>query len=155
MTKCDVVWLAGLLEGEGCFSLKHGLQVSLNMTDLDVVTRAMQVFPGTTNIWAKPATARTKCAYAISWNGRTAYELMKQILPEMGERRTEKILTVMADWLERQMVVCIACEREFFADHRNRQTCSLECKAACGRAADERHNRNRRLGGTLTFEEPQ
>ena len=49
MTELELVWLAGLLEGEGAFlhgppSAPNQPRIALNMTDLDVVERVSKMF---------------------------------------------------------------------------------------------------------------
>jgi hypothetical protein len=44
----DVIWLAGLLEGEGCFNIRpdknNQVRVSIEMTDRDIIERAAKLF---------------------------------------------------------------------------------------------------------------
>lgn len=43
----DVIWLAGLLEGEGCFNIRpeknNQVRVSIEMTDRDIIKRAARL----------------------------------------------------------------------------------------------------------------
>lgn len=95
----DVAWLAGLLEGEGCFEThKNSPGLRLNMTDEDVVARAA-------GILGVPRPARSylrdnrKPLWALSVHGAHAIEWMKVILPYMGGRRTAKIEEVIAAYV--------------------------------------------------------
>jgi hypothetical protein len=40
MTESDLAWLAGLLEGEGCFHFTRTAYVVISMTDEDIIERA-------------------------------------------------------------------------------------------------------------------
>jgi hypothetical protein len=106
----DSAWLAGLLEGEGYFAVQKPapsstkgtrvkLRVALSMTDEDVVIRAMQIMPGAAfdihNSENCPSSANNKAPrkdqFRARWSGMAAQNLMRRILPYMGERRKAKI----------------------------------------------------------------
>lgn len=100
----DVAWLAGLLEGEGCFYLdRNGSYaypaVALKMTDRDIVERAALMVPGprkaeglgaTVNP-AKPSQAGAKGLWRWQVRGTKAVEVMRTVRPYMGERRGAKM----------------------------------------------------------------
>lgn len=144
MLTTDEVWLAGLLEGEGCFSTGSTgwghAQIALSMTDRDVIDRAMLVVPNSTNIYQ--FATKNKTAYAVSWNGRIAVDLMFKLLPQMGARRSDRMLEIISNWLEARMTACMQCGREFSAQHRERQLCGAECKKA--RIRENAHKRKAR-----------
>jgi hypothetical protein len=101
MKTTDICWLAGLLEGEGSFRI-HGngegtLEVCVGMTDRDVILRAAQIL-GTSvdGPYFRPPhkpmyQARVYSSRAASW--------MMTIYSLMGERRKEKIRTILKKWL--------------------------------------------------------
>jgi hypothetical protein len=105
----SIEWLAGLLEGEGCFltnpSRSSGLyttpSVVLCMTDYDVVKEAGKIFEviggRRTNI-CKPVLPSGKIAYRLYCTGLPAAKIMYSVLPFMGERRALKIRTVLRAW---------------------------------------------------------
>ena len=104
MTDIEAAWLAGLLEGEGCFQIrrtpKGSLQVGvrLNMCDRDVVERAAMLAEAAivrTHVPKNPKHNTTHYFY-ISGNG--AIRTMMIILPFMGERRTAKIKSIITVW---------------------------------------------------------
>lgn len=97
----EVAWLAGLLEGEGCFylSVLGYLQIELAMTDLDVVQRAAKVGGAVTTITTRYDKRGTrKPTYRICFNGFQAIRIMEKILPYMGKRRTAKIERLIKVW---------------------------------------------------------
>jgi hypothetical protein len=109
MKNTDLAWLAGLLEGEGCFrcdtrkyTLKSGEKKSylepvihLQMTDLDVMERAASLL-GTTLRTYQDNKGNRKLLYRTSLNGKKrAIPMMRQLLPLMGQRRQERIAQVI------------------------------------------------------------
>jgi hypothetical protein len=108
MVAADVAWLAGLLEGEGTFTLSkqrvggkshrrtEGLlpRVQLCMTDEDVVHRAYIVtgvgtFSGP-NIPKSRGENKPSWTWAVNRFGQVI-AIMRIVLPFMGVRRTEQI----------------------------------------------------------------
>jgi hypothetical protein len=92
--------LAGLLEGEGCFyidssvpTVRSKIGVRLEMADKDVIQRACNIMPNSGKVSAvnredKPG---TKTTFVARWYGQKAENIMKRVLPYMGERRKAKI----------------------------------------------------------------
>lgn len=98
MTKREQnIWLAGILEGEGWFSIRHpqdrraSISVGIKMTDADVVQRAACLMGGN----AKPREDKRSEKFNTCWectvSGAKAEAVMKAILPFMGSRRRAKI----------------------------------------------------------------
>ncbi len=118
MNELDLHWLAGLLEGEGCFFASRAqrnkgyrIAVKLSMTDKDVMERAQRIMQvKSLNVHSRP---NKKVAYIISLEGNHARNLMWTLLPLMGSRRQDTILTNLAHWYEVQMAICGKCDREF------------------------------------------
>jgi hypothetical protein len=97
----DIAWVAGLLEGEGCFQPRAGRQsplIQLAMTDMDVVVKAAKIL-GTNRVVenAKP-TKRGKPIYRTVVFGRNAVSWCMTLYPLMGERRQAKIRELLAKW---------------------------------------------------------
>jgi hypothetical protein len=106
----EIAWLAGLLEGEGCFSPNHSTrksapspQITLVMTDEDIVGRVSKIF----NCHYRPIkrTAHNmkmgyKQAFRLFIGGAHAIGWMQTIYPFMGERRKEKIRHTLSVWLQ-------------------------------------------------------
>ena len=95
MNREDLVWLAGLLEGEGAFDLHRGKypRIRLGMKDRDVVGRAATLMGGKVRLSLKPAP--NAAMWHVEVSGTKAYALMEQLLPLMGARRSAKIAEVM------------------------------------------------------------
>ena len=96
----DIAWMAGLLEGEGHFSMSQ-ISVRIQMTDLDVIERFAGLM-GITHISAyTPRHDGYKTQYSVVVCGKKAAGLMMTILPLMGARRSERIRRCLLDWLAR------------------------------------------------------
>jgi hypothetical protein len=92
----DLYWLAGLLEGEGCFSTqteKLSLAISLQMTDEDIVKRVADLFQCKYYRCYSDFSREKghKPSYKITFRGKRALQWMKTLLPLMGNRRSQKI----------------------------------------------------------------
>jgi len=102
MTNEEIGWLAGLLEGEGCFSTYQKLpRISVAMTDRDVIERVAMLL----EVNARGPYQRkngTKPVFAATAIGYRAERIMRAILPFMGERRSEKIRSVLQAWNARE-----------------------------------------------------
>ena len=110
MHELDLYWLAGLLEGEGCFGTtvnhkrykgeEYGIyrypEISLGMTDGDIVDRVAELFE--TKVWIqKPRSDKHQTVYRTALTGSRAKALMEKLYPLMGERRSRKIQQILTD----------------------------------------------------------
>lgn len=113
MTETDLHWVAGLLEGEGCFHFtmrpNFRFVVKCNMTDEDVIRRLHAVV-GAGNVRG-PLAKRTQTGTLGKpqwlWTlGRTqgADELLPLLLPLMGARRSDKMreILTLVEWHPRR-----------------------------------------------------
>jgi hypothetical protein len=92
----DLLWLAGLLEGEGSFDAHRGKypRIRLAMTDRDVVGRAASLMDSKIRLSLHPAPA--KPTWHTELSGARAAAVMSLILPHMGSRRSGKIAEVLS-----------------------------------------------------------
>jgi hypothetical protein len=127
---CDIAWLAGLLEGEGSFSVTRsgGLAypvVSVHMCEEFVVRRAAQVLGAPGTWFHKTTHARWRSTYATAVSGSAAVPWMRRLRPFMGARRTEAIDAALAAYHPIRLIdppsTCVVegCE----APHRSRGLC--------------------------------
>jgi hypothetical protein len=103
----DLHWLAGLVEGEGCYKAQGGaLALQIGMTDRDVIERAARILG--TRVYVQPKTAPRKCIYATVVSGPRAAGWMMTLYSLMGERRKAKIKECLAAWrgAVRKKTVC-------------------------------------------------
>lgn len=98
----DIYWLAGLLEGEGSFTLaKFSPAVRLRMTDKDVVTRVARLFNRSVSEYeGRPG---DKQVYVTTIGGSDAIEWMFTLYSELGVRRREQIRQVVEVWRTRHV----------------------------------------------------
>ncbi len=99
----DVAWLAGLLEGEGCFHEGHTgrtltPQVEVAMADKDIIERVAQFFGGTsvTPKYRQKMNPNWRTQYRTLATSKRAVIIMQAILPYMGKRRSAKIRSILA-----------------------------------------------------------
>lgn len=92
----DVLWLAGLLEGEGAFDAQRGKypRIRLAMTDRDVVGRAASLMDTGIRLSLHPAP--TAPTWHSEVQGPRAAAIMRELLPFMGARRSARIAEVLA-----------------------------------------------------------
>lgn len=100
MEAFDQGWLVGILEGEGCFSIrKEGKQPCLEvvMTDLDVLKR-VQALIGFGGIVGPFKTRQPHHKPPYRWRSMSKKDLFpffREILPHMSDRRAEKIREIL------------------------------------------------------------
>lgn len=112
MSDVEAAWLAGLLEGEGYFQITkprhhHPTQVviRLSMTDRDVVEKAARLL-NNVPINQKARTSERKTIYSISLSKRDEVEkILLQILPFMGNRRSQRINECLEVISERRRIL--------------------------------------------------
>lgn len=91
----DLIWLAGLLEGEGCFDLHRGKypRVRVGMADRDVVGRVATLFGCRVRLSLKPKP--NAAIWHAEVTGAKASRIMHEVLPYMGARRSAKIAEIL------------------------------------------------------------
>ena len=99
----DIAWLAGILEGEGYFSIERDttgyhdvtvIRIVLTMTDYDIVERSARIMGAPRVIHVKrPASYKETCKpqYRAKISGDRAIGVLREILPYMGQRRSARI----------------------------------------------------------------
>lgn len=101
MTTHEIYWLAGILEGEGCFTMQPtSPRIQLKMCDEDIIIKARSLMQEDSRIFIIPAEGNRKTSYRISIHGIRAIEWMMTLYPLMGRRRKEKIREVVKIWKE-------------------------------------------------------
>lgn len=95
MDALQTAWLAGLIEGEGCFTFSRTPICRVQMTDEDIVARIAALF-GSAYQSAPPRGTQRKTVFSTSIHGARALALMESIRPFMGKRRTERMGQVIA-----------------------------------------------------------
>ena len=96
----DLLWLAGLLEGEGSFAAGTTPHINLGMTDRDVMERAARL-QGCTLLGPYQRSAKHKPMRQTTLAGERAILLMKELRPLMGCRRSKRIDDVL-EWASKR-----------------------------------------------------
>jgi len=103
ITTLDIAWLAGILEGEGCFG-SYAAEgrivpfVDVSMSDKDVVARSAALVGVATCQKVDPRKETYKTQYKWRATGRRAIGVMLTVYPLMGVRRQAKIRDTVALW---------------------------------------------------------
>lgn len=94
--KEDVIWLAGLSEGEATFDLHRGKypRMRIGMTDRDTIGRAATLM-GCRVTLRYPTNPKHQATWHAEISGPKAIEVMNKILPHMGSRRSGTIATIL------------------------------------------------------------
>lgn len=110
MTRDDLFYIAGLLEGEGCFTWQRcsrngkdisygGVLIDVKMVDKDIIDRYRQIVGATANQQKhKPSTPNSQTQYGQRISGHAAASLMRELLPLMGVRRSNRIRFLLEKW---------------------------------------------------------
>lgn len=108
MTRDDLMWLSGFLEGEGCFTRVLGrsgkpevwhAKVSVENTDLDVMLRVQWLLNAKTlGSYESQRYRGAKKSYTAAITGPKALALMLEVYPYMGNRRQSRILELLSAW---------------------------------------------------------
>lgn len=100
MTSDELAWVAGLLEGEGCFSIKQrSISISCNMTDEDTIAQLHEL---TEHGRMRGPTTRPNRKPIWGWDMSRRVDVVNLLValrPYMGIRRTARI-DEMLDWNE-------------------------------------------------------
>ena len=95
----DVYWVAGLIEGEGSFDYNRGtVRIQVAMTDRDIIDRLRTIVNFGSVREVKRYQAHHKPCFAWSGSGRQAAALMMTIYSLMGQRRKDKIYSILSVW---------------------------------------------------------
>lgn len=100
----DSGWLAGILEGEGCFttsgSARRYIRIDLVSTDRDVVERAALLMDDSrVGVVGKTSTVSRKQQYRTTLSGARAARVMLTVLPQLGQRRAERVTGLLEQFV--------------------------------------------------------
>lgn len=97
VTNEQLYWLAGLLEGEGCFAYAASPTIVVGMTDRDVIARVAALFRRNVN-GPYQYTVKNKPVYYTRIHGAAAIAWMGILQPLMGRRRQARIAEIVQRW---------------------------------------------------------
>lgn len=136
--KDSIEWLAGLLDGEGCFQLSNGSspQIVIQMTDEDVIKRVAELWNGNYSkiIVTNPYHSNLFVTRIYSIN---AIEWMIKVYPFMGSRRKLKIKEIVNYYN-------LYLEKKNFCLKGHDKRIVGRCKDGCCKACMHEYNLNRK-----------
>lgn len=96
VSRDDLIWLAGLCEGEATFDAHRGRypRIRVGMSDRDTVARVASLIGARVRLSLREAPATPIWNAEVS--GDRAKAIMEAILPYMGARRSQRIAEVLA-----------------------------------------------------------
>jgi hypothetical protein len=130
----EVIWLAGLWEGEGSFIIHNRVPImSLGMTDEDTVRRAYQIMRISRKLQVRLKPSGLKTLYSLQVNASQALGWMMILYPFMHQRRRQKIREILDIWRHAPVAHRYrrGCPRGHGYDagrNRRRQRTCRECK---------------------------
>ena len=108
LTRDNVLWFAGLFEGDGCLSNYYTSdrnaskwQMMLNMTDHDVVQKIHRLFGGKLYFRESKNPKHKDKSYWQTGDTRVIYALCAAMIPFMGARRKAKMFDFIKDFASR------------------------------------------------------
>src|SRR5258705_1489210 len=101
--RCEIYWLAGLLEGEGTFTViqTRGRRypfLKVEMCAEDVVTRASRLMSAPSVARREPEHESWSASYVAAISGGDAAGWMRRLRTHMGHRRSEAIDAALATY---------------------------------------------------------
>lgn len=98
MKRDEAAWLAGLLEGEGCFDAMRARypRIRVEMTDRDVVERVRSLVGTSASIQTPKRRPHHKPSFMLQIIGPSVPALLRQIRPWLGQRRGMKVDELLA-----------------------------------------------------------
>ena len=98
MKTAEITWMAGLIEGEGCFSINRNTPaVIVGMTDMDVVQKVANYF-GSNLRGPQRRSSSKKDVWITSVHGSKAVSWMLTLYSLLGVRRRSRIREVLSIW---------------------------------------------------------
>lgn len=101
----NIYYIAGLLEGEGCFGFYNNCpSIQISMTDLDRIRKAKVILDINNRNVIRTQLSKSykhKNRYALSVSGDIAIQWMMTIYSLMGDRRKAKIKEIIEQWKAR------------------------------------------------------
>ena len=106
ITTNQIYWIAGLLEGEGCFGLSYDNKypnIKVGMVDLDTIEKARDIMCKSAKIIHEKRKQEWKDYFKFGIHGTKAIEWMMTLYPLMSNRRKNKIKQCLVGWKSQKM----------------------------------------------------
>lgn len=119
----DIYWLAGWLEGEGCFSIYQKdkykqFRIEFSSTDLDVIRKVKTLLRSDDTVFLRKQSysglgTKKKREYYLKLTDNLAIQWMMTLYTLMGERRKAKIKEILTEWkqyIQNGSGICRRCK---------------------------------------------
>ena len=109
----DISWVAGVIEGDGCFVYqkdKNRPLIEIKMTDLDIIER-IGGFWGNKKIYIEKSKKNYQTIYVTRIGGSRAIGFMKALYCFMGSRRKSKINNILSSYETFQAKILKPCQK--------------------------------------------
>ncbi len=111
MKEKELYWLAGILEGEGCFLTRKDKDghikswgIECSMTDEDIIRKIYSIYQGGRLTYTEPKNPKHKPQWRWCLNKRKHLDhLLPELLPLMGSRRSNRIKEMLKEMEERSL----------------------------------------------------
>lgn len=141
MKDIELGWVAGIIEGEGSFSLdnRQGYNypiIQVSMSDEDTINRLLEVTNIGTVCFSHPASQAIRGDKPL-WKWKVSKQqdtiaLMNLIFPLMSQRRQHRITEVLNAWENTPRRVVVCGTRSGYQKHwRNGEKACEPCLIAC------------------------
>ena len=143
----QIHWVAGLVEGEGYFGFSRNTPIlKVGMTDKDVLDRLADIWG--TKTYGPRLYKNYKPMYGVGLCSKRAASWMMTLYSLMGERRKERIKSVLKKWRDTPKPgrpKSLTCQRghEFTLENTGRQHGKRFCRV-CQRKRDNRWHKEHR-----------
>jgi len=152
ITAQQIGWIAGILEGEGCFIVRP-IQLRLQMTDRDVVEKIANLLSA--KMTKNRKLRSRKQLYGLYIGGKKAAAVMMSIFSFMGQRRRKRIREALMRWNRRPVRYAdqLLCSRghqfaripSHWKHNRGRRYCPQ-----CKKVSNKRYDSRRRFSNVVT-----
>jgi hypothetical protein len=94
----DLAWIAGIVEGEGCYSYSKSPNIQVSMTDGDVIDKLHALMAGSSRHSPWMRKDGYKPVHTLVVHGSDAIGWMMTLYSFMGVRRRARIREILAKW---------------------------------------------------------
>ena len=101
LTSQNLNWIAGIVEGEGCFRWARSPNICVVMTDKDVMERLANYWQTPLYVYDRSHENNRKTQYKLNIFGSKAIGWMFTLYSLMGARRRAKIEEILTIWKSR------------------------------------------------------
>jgi len=98
ISSCDLGWIVGIIEGEGCIIFQHGPVIEVRMTDKDIIEKLHRLVKYSIMYSYDGYLRSDKTVYIFTLAGNPAVQWLMTIVSLLGVRRRSKAIEVINLW---------------------------------------------------------